>query len=51
MKLAGKFGELVQEQYATVGQGNFAGARLAPTANEACVRDRMVRSAEGAGMH
>jgi len=38
-----ELGQLVQEEDAAVAQRNLAGARLAATAHQAGVRDRVVR--------
>ena len=42
-----ELGELIQEQDATVCQANFPRAGLAPTADQAGLRYRVMRSAEG----
>jgi len=46
--VAGKFGQLVEEEDAVVSQGDFAGTRDDAAADEACVGNGVVRSAEGA---
>jgi hypothetical protein len=46
--VAVKLGELVEEEDAVVSQADFPGTRHRPSADAACVRDRMVRSAKRA---
>ena len=45
--LRGKFGQLVEEEQAVVGQRDLAGARHDAAADEAGVGDGVVRRAEG----
>ncbi len=43
-----EFGQLVQEQDAVVGQADFTGPRVLPPADQAGIRDGVVRRPEGA---
>ena len=46
--VAGEFGELVEEEDAVVGEGDFAGTGNGAAADETRVGDGVVRGAEGA---
>ncbi len=47
--VAAEFGEFIQEQYAMVGEGDFAGAGVGAAADESGVGDGVVWCAERSG--